>query len=313
MNDKILKNEQRIKIISITLFAIYFLFLIRIVLFKDAPLNGLFKIIGKVEQSIDLIPMGSVLDMFYNNVSIFRMAENIIGNIMIFVPFGMLIPIVWKIKTKKVVTYGCIVSLCFEIVQFCLACGASDIDDVIFNTLGAFLGYSIYVQIKKRVKNSMQLQRIVIIIVTLFGVSSIIFLFVTNTQLFQFSDEKVNIKNEEIVKSFIDTPRDFTGKCMGVSTEGKLVCEEGRKSSSDEVRTQSFLIDNETRLYICTIKNTMLFEITLSEDVTYQEVSLEEFMEYGTALSQQPVNIWSSDKKHADTMILYFDNTDLLN
>ena len=44
---------------------------------------------------------------------------------------------------------GMCLSLFIETMQFGLNTGVSDIDDVIFNTIGAILGYLAYIFIKK--------------------------------------------------------------------------------------------------------------------------------------------------------------------
>ena len=71
--------------------------------------------------------------------------SEIIQNGLAFVPFGILISSLWKGKTvltKIAPVLG--VSLIFEILQFILAVGASDITDLIMNTLGGIVGIGIY-------------------------------------------------------------------------------------------------------------------------------------------------------------------------
>ncbi|MBA1434868.1 VanZ family protein, partial [Bombilactobacillus bombi] len=78
----------------------------------------------------------SLLDFFYNFG----------GNIAWFIPWGFMYP---HLKAHKAgfwltVLSGMLVSLLIESLQFLLFTGVSDIDDVIFNTCGAMLGYEIY-------------------------------------------------------------------------------------------------------------------------------------------------------------------------
>ncbi len=71
--------------------------------------------------------------------------ENLLGNLLLFVPFGFLLPLVWPEKNECVGTIfsGFILSLFIEACQ--LFVGRScDIDDLILNTLGAFAGYLVY-------------------------------------------------------------------------------------------------------------------------------------------------------------------------
>ena len=65
---------------------------------------------------------------------------NVVGNIVIFIPFGYLIST--YIKPKKIVSV--ITSATVESVQLCIG-RSFDIDDIILNSLGAIIGFLIYV------------------------------------------------------------------------------------------------------------------------------------------------------------------------
>ena len=63
-------------------------------------------------------------------------------NAVMFAPFGFLLPVLWcKCRKWKVtVLAGFLLSLTIEVLQmFCFR--ATDVDDLLMNTLGAFLGY----------------------------------------------------------------------------------------------------------------------------------------------------------------------------
>ena len=80
---------------------------------------------------------------------------NIIGNIAMFIPVG----IVWPFCFKKLNTIGKTVlaggglSLCIEITQLPFYSRCSDIDDLIMNTTGVLIGAIIYFGVKKVLKN----------------------------------------------------------------------------------------------------------------------------------------------------------------
>ena len=71
---------------------------------------------------------------------------NVIGNTAMFVPSGIVLPIVYKgLNThRKVISAGIGVSLCIEILQLPFYDRVSDIDDLILNTIGVIVGYGIY-------------------------------------------------------------------------------------------------------------------------------------------------------------------------
>ena len=65
-------------------------------------------------------------------------------NIFLFVPLGIFLPLMYKRFDciKRVALVGLLISLSIELVQM-FECGATDINDLIMNTLGACLGYFI--------------------------------------------------------------------------------------------------------------------------------------------------------------------------
>ena len=85
---------------------------------------------GKLDNSINLIPFSSEGAMTY------------ILNIIMFMPLGFLLPLIWKNfrNAKKVVLMGFLMSLAIEICQL-FNLRATDIDDLMMNTLGALVGY----------------------------------------------------------------------------------------------------------------------------------------------------------------------------
>jgi glycopeptide antibiotics resistance protein len=69
---------------------------------------------------------------------------NLLGNIIIFIPIGLLLPLLWrKFSARKTILSGFLISLFIEFVQLTLD-RSSDIDDLMLNTLGAIIGYGIF-------------------------------------------------------------------------------------------------------------------------------------------------------------------------
>ncbi|MPQ34330.1 VanZ family protein [Clostridium estertheticum] len=80
--------------------------------------------------------------------------KNILGNMLLLFPFGLLLPILWKKfgNMKKTLLYSFLFTLGIEIIQllsyYVGNIGRSfDIDDIILNTFGAWLGYMFYKKI----------------------------------------------------------------------------------------------------------------------------------------------------------------------
>ena len=71
---------------------------------------------------------------------------NFIGNIAMYVPGGIILPVVYtKLDTfPKAVAAGALISLAVEILQLPFFVRVTDIDDLIMNTAGVITGYGIY-------------------------------------------------------------------------------------------------------------------------------------------------------------------------
>lgn len=70
--------------------------------------------------------------------------KNIVGNIVLFMPFGFLISYIFKINKKYLILLLVfITSIIIECIQLSIG-RCFDVDDVILNVIGGFLGYIIY-------------------------------------------------------------------------------------------------------------------------------------------------------------------------
>ena len=98
---------------------------------------------------VNLLPLVHLFD--YDNLR--DMVWNIAGNGVMFVPTGIILPILYKNLDSfwKTLLAGAGISLCIEILQLPFASRASDIDDLILNTAGVVVGYGIYA-VAKRIK-----------------------------------------------------------------------------------------------------------------------------------------------------------------
>ena len=81
---------------------------------------------------------------------------NVIGNSFLFLPMGIVYPIVYRsLNTHwKVIAAGVGTSLAIEILQLPFFDRVTDIDDLILNSLGYLLGYGIYLLVKRAKKKA---------------------------------------------------------------------------------------------------------------------------------------------------------------
>ena len=95
---------------------------------------------------VTLIPFLNLME--YDSKS--DLLINLIGNFAMFIPSGILIPLIYRKlnSLKKVVLTGGAISLGIEILQLPFAVRASDVDDLILNTAGCLVGFGIYALVR---------------------------------------------------------------------------------------------------------------------------------------------------------------------
>lgn len=107
-------------------------------------------VIGNSERTrleVQLIPFKTIIE-YATLVHSFTdwFIKNLVCNIVVFMPYGLLLPYV--LNPKKVLVKICVMGTLFstmiEIVQHIFAVGKLDIDDIILNVIGIVLGYLLY-------------------------------------------------------------------------------------------------------------------------------------------------------------------------
>lgn len=84
-------------------------------------------------------------EMFRYTFGSYKFMKNIVGNIVLFIPFGFFVS--HYLNTKKAITPAIItliVSLCAEGIQYHIG-RIFDVDDIILNVFGGFLGYLLFI------------------------------------------------------------------------------------------------------------------------------------------------------------------------
>ena len=125
--------------------------IIRFVFYPMATVNGhvqplVFDPNAILPLKVNFVPYIRLSDYAYKK----DLLVNLIGNIALFIPTGIILPILYKRLNNfiKVVAVGALISLCIEILQLPFSARFSDIDDLILNTVGVAVGYGIYAIVK---------------------------------------------------------------------------------------------------------------------------------------------------------------------
>lgn len=133
-------------------FAIYILVVIRVIIFKY-PLEHLQAIVASWRKDVILEGLGTAnftpfktIKMYIDYSYKLNSAENLLGNVFVFLPFGFLFPMVSEDgKHLFVMLLNVFVFvLGIEVFQLFSAFGAFDVDDILLNCLGALLGFGCY-------------------------------------------------------------------------------------------------------------------------------------------------------------------------
>lgn len=102
-----------------------------------------------VSQNSNFVPFSTIAQyfklLFTGGINASIPLANLAGNLFMMAPMGLYLPYLFKRARRPQVfflTMLCLV-LSVELAQTCLRIGSLDIDDVILNLVGAFLGYGV--------------------------------------------------------------------------------------------------------------------------------------------------------------------------
>lgn len=140
------------------IFILYLLLLIRLIIFKYPP-DYLLEIVRewnpdmvrKGIRTANLVP-GKSIRMYIRYFPGLNGFANLIGNILVFLPFGYLLPDVYEACRRFVRLFfisGMFI-LGVELFQLFSAFGAFDVDDLILNMAGVLAGYGIWILFGKK-------------------------------------------------------------------------------------------------------------------------------------------------------------------
>jgi glycopeptide antibiotics resistance protein len=142
--------------ISMLAFGAYLFVLIKLTLFRTSVTlfdiefsqqNGYITSLETAYSRANFIPFYSI---YYYLISVQEPilvgVLNVVGNILLYVPFGFLLPLVWRwAKTFRFCMWVLLgTSMFFEVLQLALVLGHFDVDDTLLNGIGGALGYLFY-------------------------------------------------------------------------------------------------------------------------------------------------------------------------
>jgi len=134
---------MRKSILKYIVFIIYVLIVLKLTIFRETTLE---------QRAINLTLFTDLVNV-YKTGTTWQFVRLFFGNILWFVPWGFMIPIMKKSDLGFAVTTGFLFSFTIELLQYFFKKGLFEIDDLILNTAGVLLGYLLYLFVMNLIKN----------------------------------------------------------------------------------------------------------------------------------------------------------------
>ncbi len=162
----------------ITSFVIYFLIMCKILFLKFYNLFEMlinpFRYGISFNIHFNFIPFKSIYHYCFSGdfTNIYIVLLNVLGNIIIFIPFGIYL-LIYKsnlLNIKNSLKTVVLTSLCIEIIQWVFNVGVPDIDDIILNTIGGLIGICIYKMLYYIFKDTEKVKTAVLVLILISAV-----------------------------------------------------------------------------------------------------------------------------------------------
>ena len=198
-----------------------------------------------------------------------------------------------------------IVRIHIEITQLLFALGSTDVDDLIFNVSGAYIGYFVSHKIRKLFKTYTYFLVAMTLITAVLGASVFGYLLVYQTDLFILSQYDIDIKNPELVEIFIDTPVAATGKYVELDN-CVLKVEKSVKSANDIREIEAFKITEDCEIFICYDRMEYFFSAITGEYQKYEKIDYNDFISQTKYKFDRNnnVRIWSDNEKNIKFIVI---------
>lgn len=113
-------------------------------------------------RSVNVVPFDMMIEQGFT--------LNVWGNILMFIPLGLYAAhFVKQFRFWRVLSIVIGASVAIEVLQYVLARGSSDIDDVLLNTAGGLLGMLLYVALQAMFKSKERVQQVISMLSLLVG------------------------------------------------------------------------------------------------------------------------------------------------
>jgi len=108
-------------------------------------------VVSNGSHSMNFVPFKFIYKIYtevFLNKNVSYLLINIMGNIILFIPIGFVVPLLWRVSRRMTMVIGFLSSLFIEVCQLFLLRG-TDVDDLLLNAFGVMLGILIYRTLQK--------------------------------------------------------------------------------------------------------------------------------------------------------------------
>jgi glycopeptide antibiotics resistance protein len=105
---------------------------------------------GGIWSMVNVVPLRTILELARPE-HVTQATRQLGGNVLLFVPFGMLLPVIWARfhRLNQLLLAAVLASMAIELLQLALGLAgllsrSIDVDDIILNTLGAAFGWAVW-------------------------------------------------------------------------------------------------------------------------------------------------------------------------
>lgn len=140
------KTKHLIRHVGLGLFVLYMMLLVYFLFFSEE-----YGRVAEAERAFryNLVPFVEIRRfwIYRHQLGLGAVLTNLFGNVIGFIPYGYILPVVTRHMRSGflIILSGFCLSLAVEIIQLITKVGSFDVDDLILNTLGAAIGYLLFV------------------------------------------------------------------------------------------------------------------------------------------------------------------------
>ncbi|MFV0503117.1 MAG: VanZ family protein [Lachnospirales bacterium] len=155
-----MNKKNLINIIFFIIIFAYLIFLFKLLFFKNFSPIEILDTSRAMSRRTNLNPFETITNYYiYSSKNFFVSGTNLFGNIIIFIPIGFLL----KLFNTRFTSIFIFFITCFvELIQYILAIGVADIDDIILNYIGGLIGIALYIICNRCFKDNHKIKTIVV-------------------------------------------------------------------------------------------------------------------------------------------------------